>query len=270
MMGGVTWKAPDLERPTGSMAGPEREMLQEFLDWQRATLLHKCAGLTGEQLAERAVPPSGLSLLGLLRHMTKVERTWFRQRFADEPVEHAFSGDNDADFEQADPARAAADYARLTEEFKLADAAVANASLDDTLTHRGEVISLRVVYLHMIEEYARHNGHADLLRERIDGATGELPGPSQRPAPKHHGPFWIKKVFMRVFISFDMEGVAGIADWSQCRGPGQAYEEGRRLLLGEVNAAIDGALAGGATEIMRTWRRWQAGCAGWNGPGCAS
>jgi D-amino peptidase len=55
---------------------------------------------------------------------------------------------------------------------------------------------------------------------------------------------------MKVFISFDMEGVAGIADWSQCRGPGQPYEEGRRLLLGEVNAAIDGALAGGATEIV--------------------
>jgi len=74
---------------------------------------------------------------------------------------------------QTDPARAAADYARLTEEFKLADAAVAHASLDDTFTHRGELMSLRMIYLHMIEEYARHLGHADLLRERIDGATGE-------------------------------------------------------------------------------------------------
>ena len=173
MMGAVTWKAPDVERPEGPLTGPERPMLQAFLDWQRATLLYKCAGLTGEQMAGRVVPPSSLSLLGLVRHMTKVERTWFRQRFAGEPVDDAFGADKTADFERADPARAAADYARLTEEFKLADAAVANASLDDTFTHDNEIMSLRLIYLHMIEEYARHLGHADLLREQIDGATGE-------------------------------------------------------------------------------------------------
>jgi len=98
---------------------------------------------------------------------------WFRQRFAGEPVDHPFGADKTADFERVDPTRAAADYARLTEEFKHADAAVANASLDDTFTHDNEVMSLRLIYLHMIEEYARHLGHADLLRERIDGATGE-------------------------------------------------------------------------------------------------
>ena len=119
------------------------------------------------------MPPSGLSLLGLVRHMTKVERTWFRQRFAGESIDHPFGEDKTADFERVDPARAAADYARLTEEFKLADAAVANASLDDTFTHNNELMSLRLIYLHMIEEYARHLGHADLLREQIDGATGE-------------------------------------------------------------------------------------------------
>ena len=148
-------------------------MLQAFLDWQRATLLYKCAGLTGEQLARRAVPPSELSLLGLLRHMTKVERSWFRQRFAGEQVDFPFGSDFQAEFERTDPARAAADYAWLTEEFRLADAAVANASLDDTFTHDDETMSLRLIYLHMIEEYARHLGHADLLREQIDGATGE-------------------------------------------------------------------------------------------------
>ena len=169
----MTWKAPDVERPEGPLTGPDRPMLQAFLDWQRATLLYKCAGLTGEQLARRAVPPSSLSLLGLVRHMTRVERAWFRMRFAGEPVGYPFGGDPEAPFEQADPARAAADYARLTEEIKLADAAVANASLDDTFTHDGEVMSLRLIYLHMIEEYARHLGHADLLREQIDGATGE-------------------------------------------------------------------------------------------------
>jgi uncharacterized damage-inducible protein DinB len=160
-------------RPEGPLYGAERPMLQAFLDWHRASLLWKCSGLTGDQLAQRTVPPSGLSLLGLLRHMTKVERTWFRQRFAGEPVDPPFGVDTEAEFTQADPARAAADYARLTEEFRQADAAVANASLDDTFTHNRETMSLRLVYLHMIEEYARHLGHADLLREQIDGETGE-------------------------------------------------------------------------------------------------
>jgi len=173
MIGRMTWKAPDVERPGGPAAAPERVLLQDMLDRHRATLLYKCAGLTGEQLAEHSIPPSDLSLLGLIRHMTKVERTWFRTRFAGESVGNPFGENWNADFEDPDPVRAAADYARLTEEFKLVDAAVANASLDDTFDHRGEPMSLRMIYLHMIEEYARHNGHADLLREQIDGATGE-------------------------------------------------------------------------------------------------
>jgi Protein of unknown function (DUF664). len=113
-----------------------------------------------------------LSLLGLVRHMTKVERTGSA---CGSPASRSTSrsADFQAEFEQADPARAAADYARLTEEINHADAAAANASLDDTFTHNGEVMSLRLIYLHMIEEYARHLGHADLLREQIDGATGE-------------------------------------------------------------------------------------------------
>ena len=116
--------------------------------------------------------------------MTKVERAWFRQRFAGEPVDDLFGGEKAADFERGDPARAAADYARLTEEFKLADAAVAHASLDDTFVYDGETAFLRLIYLHMIEEYARHLGHADLLRERTDGATGVLPG---RGGEQHAG-----------------------------------------------------------------------------------
>jgi uncharacterized damage-inducible protein DinB len=145
-------------------------MLQAFLDWHRATLLHKCAGLTGEQLVERAVPPSDLSLLGLIRHMTRVERAWFRQRFADERVEDAYG--KDAAFTDTDPARAAVDYARFTEECRLADATAAHAPLDATFKWSGQEMSLRLVYLHMIEEYARHLGHADLIRERVDGTTG--------------------------------------------------------------------------------------------------
>ena len=104
-MGAVTWKAPDVERPQGPLTGPERPMLQAFLDWHRATLLYKCAGLTGEQLARHTVPPSGLSLLGLIRHMTKVERSWFRQRFAGEPST-PFGADRTADFERARPGAA--------------------------------------------------------------------------------------------------------------------------------------------------------------------
>jgi uncharacterized damage-inducible protein DinB len=170
----VTWTAPAIDRQEdGPQAGPERPVLQATLDWHRQTLLWKCSGLTGEQLAARSVPTSGLSLLGLIRHMTKVERVWFRTRFAGEPVGNPFGENWDADFEEIDPARAAADYARLTEEFKLCDAAVANDSLDDTFDLRGDAMSLRTIYLHMIEEYARHNGHADLLREAIDGQVGE-------------------------------------------------------------------------------------------------
>ena len=169
--GAVTWRAPEVTRYYGPQPEGERATLRQFLDFQRATLLLKCSGLTGAQLAERNLPPSELSLLGLIRHLTNVERIWFRQRFADEPVEDAY--EVQLAFEATDPTRAAADYARLTEEIKLADAAAENSPLDATFMHRGEPLTLRFVYVHMIEEYARHNGHADLLRERIDGATGE-------------------------------------------------------------------------------------------------
>ncbi|WP_405149232.1 DinB family protein [Sphaerisporangium sp. NBC_01403] len=168
----MTWTAPEITRTGGSLVAGEREMLEGYLAWHRSTFLLKCAGLTAEQLALRAAPPSGLSLLGLIRHLAKVERTWFRQRFAGEPVEPLHAERRDADFDDLDPARAAEEYALLVEEMRLADDAAAGASLDDTFTFRDEVYSLRMVYLHMIGEYARHNGHADMVRERVDGVTG--------------------------------------------------------------------------------------------------
>ncbi|WP_406447455.1 DinB family protein [Streptomyces sp. NBC_00876] len=170
----MTWTAPEVTRTGGSLVAGEREMLTGYLGWFRSTLLQKCAGLTGEQLAGRTVPPSNLSLLGLVRHMAKVERTWFRQRFAGQELESMYDPEKgkDADFEDLDPARAAEDYARLIEECRLADEIVAGASLDDTFTHGGDVYSLRLVHVHMIGEYARHIGHADLVRERLDGVTG--------------------------------------------------------------------------------------------------
>ncbi|WP_299535999.1 DinB family protein [uncultured Streptomyces sp.] len=170
----MTWTAPDAARADGSLVAGERETLTDFLSFHRATLLQKCAGLTGPQLAERAVPPSRLSLLGLVRHMAKVERTWFRERFAGQKLEPMYDPalGKDADFEHLDPARAEADHARLCEEIRLAREVVAAAGLDETFVHRDEVYSLRLVHVHMISEYSRHLGHADLLRERIDGAKG--------------------------------------------------------------------------------------------------
>jgi hypothetical protein len=105
--------------------------------------------------------------------MAKVERTWFRERIGGqelEPMYHPDLGD-DADFEDLDPDRAQTDYERLLEECRLADEALAAASYDDTITPKTDVMSVRTVVIHMIEEYAQHNGHADLLRECIDGMT---------------------------------------------------------------------------------------------------
>ena len=152
-------------------------MLQGWLDWHRDTLLHKCAGLTADQVKRASVEPSSLSLLGLVRHMTDVERAWFRRRVAGEEIENRYSGpDNeDGDFDDVAGADAEADFAAYRAEVAACDAAVAGASLDDTFVHprSGNEISVRWVYFHMVEEYARHNGHADLIRERIDGVTGD-------------------------------------------------------------------------------------------------
>jgi hypothetical protein len=169
------WVAPGVVRPTGSLSAPEAELLRGLLDWHRATLLVKCAGLSGVELATAAVGASDLSLLGLVRHLAKVERIWFRERVGGEPVERLYATPErpDADFTDGDPAHAEADYARLLAEQELARRAVAGVPLDRTFTDRdGELVSLRLVFAHMIGEYARHNGHADLIRQCIDGVTG--------------------------------------------------------------------------------------------------
>jgi len=171
----VTWTAPQPPPiDDGPLAGPERAVLAAFLDWQRWTLLNICAGLTSEQLAERAVRPSTLSLLGLVRHMAKVERTWFCERVAGQSHEPMYdlSAGPDADFDGAVAEGAEGDFARLVEQIRQADLASADRGLDETFILRGQPHSLRLVYVHMVAEYARHNGHADLLRQRIDGSTG--------------------------------------------------------------------------------------------------
>jgi uncharacterized damage-inducible protein DinB len=169
-----TWTAPELTPADGPLVGPDRPMLEAYLDWQRATLLHICAGLTAAQLAERALPPSNLSLLGLVRHLAKVERYWFRELLGKEGLPRMYDPalGKDADFDAIDPADAPAAVDRLQEESRRARSVAAGYSFDETRDHHGETMSLRMIYVHMIGEYARHNGHADLLRERIDGATG--------------------------------------------------------------------------------------------------
>lgn len=170
----MTWTAPQAELLDEPFVGAERPMLEAWLDRHRATFLRTCAGLTGEQLATASVPPSNLSLLGLIRHLTDVERVWFRVRLAGQDVKARYSepGNRDGAFEDLDPARAEAEYADLVAEMAEARAAVATRDLDDTFPHaRWGEMSVRWLYLHLIEEYAQHNGHADLIRERIDGRT---------------------------------------------------------------------------------------------------
>ena len=156
----------------------EREMLDSWLEFHRATLLMKCEGLTDEQLKTRSVPPSSLSLLGLVRHMTEVERGWFRRVLMDEDVKPLYydDGNEDGDFDDVDDAEVAGDVARFKDELETCRRiAAGHADLDAVgkRARRGREVSLRWIYVHMIEEYARHNGHADFLRERIDGATGD-------------------------------------------------------------------------------------------------
>jgi Protein of unknown function (DUF664) len=153
----------------------ERPMYQAWLDFHRGTLLWKCAGLSDAQLKSASAPPSTLTLLGLLRHMSEVERAWFRSRAAGITLPDLYCSDEDVDgdFDNIADADIEADHATFRAECLAADAAVREMSLDDTFAGRNGPISLRWTYVHMIEEYARHNGHADLLRELIDGATGD-------------------------------------------------------------------------------------------------
>jgi uncharacterized damage-inducible protein DinB len=170
----MTWTAPTPAPIDGPLTGPDRPILEGYLGWERATLLNICAGLTGEQLALRPLPSSNLSLLGLIRHLAKVERIWLRQRAAGQDVEPMYDPalGKDYDFDELDPDQAEAAVARLQEEWRLGDAAVADVAFEATVDVRGEAMSLRLIYVHLIAEYSRHNGHADLLRESIDGATG--------------------------------------------------------------------------------------------------
>ena len=191
------WQDPSKD-PRFANAVPlegERATLLDYLRAYRLAMEMKCADLDAEQLARRSVPPSTMSLLGLIRHMADVERTWFREVMAgqDAPAHYWSDEVEDADWAGAvaDPAVVAEAWQSWRDEVAFAERYVAEAEDLGVRSpwRQAETIALREVILHMIEEYARHVGHADLLRERIDGRVGQLsPGgatprtPPCRPA----------------------------------------------------------------------------------------
>ncbi|MFF8845313.1 DinB family protein [Streptomyces sp. NPDC015127] len=167
-----------VERTEPATTAAERDMLEGWLDYHRETLISKCAGLSDEQLRTASVEPSSLTLMGLVRHLADVERWWFRQVMAGEEIGALYytEEDPDGDFRTTDEVTWDRTLADWRAEVAAAREAAAARGLDDLSvgrTSRNTTYNLRWIITHMIEEYARHNGHADLLRERIDGMTGE-------------------------------------------------------------------------------------------------
>ena len=171
---------PD-ERAKLPLAADERTTLMAFLNRHRDTLRMKASGLDAEQL-DTALPPASMTLGGMLKHLAYVEDWWFVQNFAGRPAAPPFDdvdweADEDWDWHSASGAPPEELFALFDRFVEASDQVItAAASLDDLAAKRsrrtGEPISLRWILVHMIEEYARHNGHADLIRESIDGTTG--------------------------------------------------------------------------------------------------
>ncbi|SCG36445.1 DinB family protein [Micromonospora humi] len=166
----------ETERIGPPLLAGERETLRAFLDFHRATLALKCEGLTDEQLRRAASPPSTLSLLGLVRHMAEVERTWFRRVIAAEDVPLVWSDSGDFqvayDAREADRAEAFEAWRREVEHARRIEREAESLDVTGHQARWGEDVSLRLVMVHMLHEYARHNGHADLIREALDGTVG--------------------------------------------------------------------------------------------------
>ncbi|WP_411079130.1 DinB family protein [Streptomyces sp. cmx-18-6] len=167
------------ERPMPPPVADERTTLESWLDFYRATLAQKCAELSEAQLREASVAPSAMTLLGLVQHAVAVERNWFRKVLAQEdvpalfaPVDGGGGGGHDGGFELAEDATYGDAVAVWEAEVRRGRENCAGRGLDDTSPFMGGEVTLRWIYTHMIGEYARHCGHADLIRERIDGRTG--------------------------------------------------------------------------------------------------
>ncbi|MHC9294341.1 DinB family protein [Mycobacterium sp. LTG2003] len=165
-----------VERSTPPLAGDERTTLQSWLDFYRATLAAKCAGLSDEQLRTASVSPSSLTLMGIVQHETEVERNWFRRVLIGEDIPSIYgprsAEGHDGGFDPATDVTFETVHARWQSEIERSKANCAGRALDDTSPFMGTEVTLRWIYTHMIAEYARHCGHADLIRESIDGATG--------------------------------------------------------------------------------------------------
>lgn len=165
-------------RNDGPMTGGERDVLDHWLDLYRETVFHKIAGLTAEQLCERSCRPSTMSLIGTVRHLAEVEAYWLRVVLLDEqdvPDYWCTRESPDGDFDDIDPATAADDVATYALELDRSRATLNGwTDLDGPVrgTRHGKQVNLRWILIHLIEEYARHLGHMDLLRERVDGRTG--------------------------------------------------------------------------------------------------
>jgi hypothetical protein len=164
------------ERVSPPLIAGEREMLRAFLDYHRATLAMKCDGLGDDDLRRRSMPPSTLTLLGLVRHMAEVERTWFRRVINGEDIPLVWSADGDFqvayDASAATRADAFAAWQAEVEHARRIERTAESLDVTGYQARWGEDVSLRLVMLHLIHEYARHNGHADFLREGIDGTVG--------------------------------------------------------------------------------------------------
>ncbi len=173
------WVDPEHDpRETAEGASGEKGVLLEYLDRYRTTFEMKCEGLDAEQLSRRSVPPSTMSLLGLLRHLTRVEHSWSRRVFegrADLPLLYRTEEDRDLDFNGAVADDVVVEEAWQAWRSEVAHARDVEATLDpDAATYvRGQECEVRDILVHLVEEYARHVGHADLLRECIDGRTGQ-------------------------------------------------------------------------------------------------
>jgi len=168
---------PRFERPKPVASGDERRQLDSWLAFYRATLLKKCSGLGVDNLTRRPIESSSLSLLGLLRHMTFVEQIWFDARFAGRDVVEYYRSpdDREAEWTKLDSATLDEVVDNFHRACATSDDAARGHDLDEFVVSTGtwrEPVDLRWIYLHMIEEYARHCGHADLIRELIDGTTG--------------------------------------------------------------------------------------------------
>ena len=157
----MTWTVPEFVRVDEPTTGDEEATLRGLLEWQRATFLWKCSGLTADELALESVPPSNLSPLGLIRQLADAERAWFRRYYRGEHLPEVYARPDNllAAFDEANAGGAQADLARLLDELELVRQALVGSTLDDRFNHErfGEM-TLRWFYNHMIAEYARHIG----------------------------------------------------------------------------------------------------------------